>query len=75
MRCSVGEEKIDDNSDDGEQEDQQTPQKFVRDWTVGLDNLNCTGNVVSKMFRFKSRHTRVAKVDVCMYKQTGSPYQ
>jgi hypothetical protein len=42
VRLAVGEEVVDDHSDDGEEEDNQTPKDLVRDGAVRLKDLNCT---------------------------------
>lgn len=34
------EEPVDDDTDDREDEDQDTPKDLVRDWSVGLEDLN-----------------------------------
>jgi hypothetical protein len=39
--CTVGEEIVDDHSDDGEEEDNQCPENLLARATVGLDNLDC----------------------------------
>ena len=37
---AVGEEVVDDHADDGEEEDDESPEHFVRDRTVGLEDLD-----------------------------------
>jgi hypothetical protein len=39
--CTVGEEIVDDHSDDGEEEDNQRPEDLLARAAVGLDNLDC----------------------------------
>lgn len=41
MRLAVGEEVVDDHSDDGEEEDNETPEDLVGDGTVRLKDLDC----------------------------------
>lgn len=41
VRLAVGEEVVDDHSDDGEEEDNKTPEDLVRDGAVGLEDLDC----------------------------------
>lgn len=38
---TVGEEPVDDQAEDREEEDEQAPSKFVRDWSIRLENLDC----------------------------------
>jgi len=38
---TVGEQKVDDSTDDREQEDEKTPKYFVRNLSIGLQDLNC----------------------------------
>jgi hypothetical protein len=40
---AVREKPVDDHSDDGEDEDDETPQQLVRRWAVGLQNLDYWG--------------------------------
>lgn len=47
MLGTVGEEPVDDHADDGEKEDDQTPEKLVRRGTVRLEDLDCKQKVVS----------------------------
>ena len=42
MRLAVREEVVDQHADDGEQEDEEGPEDFVRDGAVGLDDLDYT---------------------------------
>jgi hypothetical protein len=42
VRLAVGEEVVDDHSDDGEEEDNETPENLVRHGAVRLENLDCT---------------------------------
>lgn len=41
---TVREEPVDDHADDGEQEDDQAPEKLVQRWAVGLEDLDFTGS-------------------------------
>lgn len=41
MSLAVAEEVVDDQTDDWEQEDKNTPQQLLRNWAVGLENLDC----------------------------------
>jgi len=38
---TVGKQPVDDNADDREEEDQDTPEELVGDWSVGLEDLDC----------------------------------
>jgi len=40
MGLAVGEEVVDDHADDGEEEDDEGPEHFVRDGTVRLEDLD-----------------------------------
>jgi hypothetical protein len=40
MGCAVGEQVVDDHSDDGEEEDDERPEDLFARATVGLDDFN-----------------------------------
>lgn len=40
---TVGEEEVDDETDDGEDEDTQAPEQLVDGRAVGLEDLDCVG--------------------------------
>ena len=40
MSVAVGEEVVDDHTDDGEEEDDKSPDDFVHDWAVALEDFN-----------------------------------
>lgn len=40
---AVGEEEVDDESDDGENEDAQAPEQLVNGRAIGLQDLDCGG--------------------------------
>lgn len=43
MVGTVGEEEVDDETDDGEDEDTQAPEQLVDGRAVGLEDLDCVG--------------------------------
>ena len=45
VRLAVGEEVVDDHSDDGEEEDDETPEDLVRDGAVRLKDLDPDKNI------------------------------
>ena len=45
MGLAVGEEIVDDHSDNGEQKDDEGPENLVRDGTVGLEDFDCSRHV------------------------------
>lgn len=47
MLSAVREQPVDDHADDGEEEDNQTPEEFVRRGAVGLEDLDWWGRLVS----------------------------
>jgi hypothetical protein len=42
VSLAVGEEVIDEHADDGEEEDNKSPEDLVGDWAVRLEDLNCS---------------------------------
>lgn len=42
MRLSVREQEVDDHADDGEQEDDETPDELIGDGPVRFQNFDCS---------------------------------
>jgi hypothetical protein len=41
VSLAVGEKVVDDHADNGEEEDDKSPEDFVRYGALGLEDLNC----------------------------------
>ena len=44
VRLAVGEQVVDDHSDNGEEEDDETPEDLVRNGAVRLEDLDCAAS-------------------------------
>jgi hypothetical protein len=58
---AVGEEVVDDHADDGEQEDDESPEDFVRYGALRLEDLNC-GHRVSLVLMFITKEGTIDHV-------------
>jgi hypothetical protein len=51
VSLAVGEEVVDEHADNGEDEDDESPENLVRDGTVGLENFNYSTDRSASAFR------------------------
>lgn len=49
MRLAVGEQVVDDHSDNGEEEDDETPEDLVGNGAVRLEDLDCAASSANNL--------------------------
>lgn len=70
VSLAVGEEVVDEHADNGEEEDDESPENLVRDGTVGLEDFNYSTDMSASAFR-KAAPPKTGRRRDARFERTG----